>query len=792
MILKVLASINRASKSVVRSELNAAIKNPAQLAQVKHEIFRTMAKNAPVITLGNMLAGMLFVVAFLGSSQSWKAMGWYVCFLAVVSLTINRPLKSGDCGERSKDWLRRTEIPTLFLIAATWLALPLLMFGEAGIYQRLMLIALPFALIGVVATYMSALSRSAIAFNIVVSAGSVLTYIVHWHPANLSLIGLLILYSIFMSAMNYSNSRFIAERFLNGFELENSNQTVSMLLQEYEDDGHEWLWETDEQFNFTAISKKFCELTGLGEDRIANLNLRHMRQEEASEGLNNSRNGNGLMVRNIEAMQSFKNVTVSPLKKTGEPVWWHLSGRPFFDSENKFLGYRGVARDVTKQVRNEHHISALAMSDSLTKLPNRESFRQELAEVMNKVAVNKERAALFMLDLDKFKHINDTLGHPAGDELLVRVSERLNSHCANARVISRLGGDEFAILFENVGNARDVDLLIERVRKVFKTQFNVSGRQLGVNSSVGLAIAPDHGTYDEELVKNADLAMYRAKANVGDTFHMFDAQMDLQLRERHKLAQELQSALRNDELELLYQPLVALRSGEVVGYEALIRWDNPRIGEVKPQMFIPIAEENGLIIDIGKWVIRKACQEASSWNNDCRVAVNLSPKQFVGVQLETVVALALAENNLRPSRLELEITETSLLANGEATLETLNNLRKLGISVALDDFGTGYSSLSYLTKFPFDKIKIDRSFLERDVLDEDNTAVIRAMLGLAKTLNLRTTVEGVEHQHQLDFLRKVGCDELQGFLFSRPLKPEKLRSVYHDSEAEPVRVQIRG
>lgn len=423
--------------------------------------------------------------------------------------------------------------------------------------------------------------------------------------------------------------------------------------------------------------------------------------------------------------------------------------------------------DVTERRRSEARIKHLAHHDALTELPNRVLFHERLGEELARITRGGSLAVLG-LDLDHFKNVNDTLGHPVGDQLLKMVADRLGNCLRDTDAVARLGGDEFAVIMPMIDEARDAEGLAIKLIDVLGAPYEIDGQDILVGASIGIAVAPCDGNTADELLRNADIAMYRAKSDGRGRFHFFEPEMDRRLQSRRTLELELRSALSGGEFELYYQPVVNLRSGEVTGFEALLRWNHPERGMVSPAEFIPLTEETGLIIPLGEWVLRKACAEAMTWPLPVRVAVNLSPVQFRSRNLVQAVLTALAHSRLPPERLELEITETVLLGETDANLATLHQLRGLGVQISMDDFGTGCSSLSYLRNFPFDKIKIDQSFVREVAKRPDCMAIVRAVAGLGTSLGITTTAEGVETQEQLDHLRAEGCTEMQGYLFSAP------------------------
>lgn len=423
----------------------------------------------------------------------------------------------------------------------------------------------------------------------------------------------------------------------------------------------------------------------------------------------------------------------------------------------------------------ERRILHVGLHDGLTNLPNRKLFVEQLDDALRRLT-SGQRLMVVYVDLDDFKVVNDTLGHPSGDALLRDLARHLRDDLPDA-CIARLGGDEFAIMLNDIAPEANLAALAERVRACFQRAIRIEGQLVDCSASLGIAVAPGDGSDGTTLMKNADLALYRAKSEGKATYHFFEPELDEQARRRRQMELDLRVALRDGHFKLHYQPLYSLAEDSLKGFEALIRWDHPIEGLISPAAFIPLAEETGLILPIGEWVIREACREAAGWPSNLSVAVNVSPKQF-GVQgLAQTILQALATSGLEPHRLEIEITESIFIANIEKTLSTLHGLRNLGVRIALDDFGTGYSSLSYLRSFPFDKVKIDRSFVEDLGKGGNAHAVIRAITTLAEALGMETLAEGVEAQEQLDVLREEGCGHIQGFLFSRPVPASDVSSI---------------
>jgi diguanylate cyclase (GGDEF)-like protein/PAS domain S-box-containing protein len=428
-------------------------------------------------------------------------------------------------------------------------------------------------------------------------------------------------------------------------------------------------------------------------------------------------------------------------------------------------GFLVAIVDITERRKAEARVAHMAHHDGLTELPNRVLYQERLRQVLEPGSLAKHVAVL-CVDLDLFKNVNDSFGHPMGDRLLKMVADRLRLEVRGSNLVARLGGDEFAIVLAGDTSPNEANDYAARLIEILSAPYDMGGINVVIGASIGIALSPGDGESSEELMRNADMALYRAKSEGGGVHHFFEKEMDRQAQKRRDMELDLRRAFANGEFELHYQPLVDLTADRITGFEALLRWPHPEKGMISPVDFIPVAEDIGLIVALGEWVLRQACAEAVKWPDDIKVAVNLSPVQFRSRNLVQVVIAALAYSGLSPLRLELEITESLFLAETEANLAILHQLRELGVRISMDDFGTGYSSLSYLRSFPFDKIKIDRSFVQDLAQRPDCVAIVRAISGLGRSLNITTTAEGVETVDQLDWLRAEGCNEVQGFLFS--------------------------
>ena len=470
------------------------------------------------------------------------------------------------------------------------------------------------------------------------------------------------------------------------------------------------------------------------------------------------------IIRNVSLGKATRQLTEAPGGRAIEIV-----NRPL-----KAGGWVATIEDITERTRADEKIAHLAHYDALTDLPNRVLFRERLEQALKAIRPGEQLAVLY-IDIDEFKGVNDALGHAVGDELLKGVAERLRGCLKETDVAARLGGDEFAVIQSSIKNQSETTQLVDEIYAAIRVPFECAGHLITTDASIGIALAPGDGLDLDQLLKNADLALYGAKGDGRRTYRFFEAGMDARAKARRSLELELRQAIADGGLEVYYQPVVNLEDGKISCCEALLRWRHPERGMISPAEFIPVAEETGLINQLGNWVLRAACTEAANWPEQVRVAVNVSPVQFKSQTLALNVATALSASGLAASRLELEITEAVLIRDDEAALEVLHHLRGLGVRIALDDFGTGYSSLSYLQRFPFDKIKIDRSFIKDMAGGGASSSIVQAVVNIAAASDMTTTAEGVETEQQRNLLYILGCTEMQGWLFSPAISAVEIR-----------------
>jgi diguanylate cyclase (GGDEF)-like protein/PAS domain S-box-containing protein len=559
--------------------------------------------------------------------------------------------------------------------------------------------------------------------------------------------------------------------------LHEKNETVSLLLREFEETSADWLWQTDNARRLVHVSPRLAYALGSSTEGLEGVPLLQALSGDAWETGQFPKSLHDMAER-MKRRESFSNLIV-PVTIDGKPRWWELSASPRLDEAGKFLGFRGVGSDVTEQRASAEQIAKMARFDNLTGLPNRLYLNEELARALKHAVDAKSRCALLMIDLDRFKAVNDTLGHPVGDKLLAQVAARLKGMIDRGMICGRLGGDEFAVVLQDVASALDPEELAQRIIAAVSRPYVVDNHQLFVGASIGFAIGPQDGATVETLTRNADLALYKSKDKGGNHVAAYVASLHAQAEERRVMEQELRGALDRGEFEMYYQPVVTAADGMLNGFEALIRWNNQKLGNVSPGRFIPLAEDSRLISPIGEWVLRTACHEAMRWPSNLKVAVNVSAEQLTDPAFASVVVSALAQSGLTPQRLEIEVTESVFLRDGGGAAQLLDQLISLGIRLSLDDFGTGYSSLGYLRKTQFSTIKVDRSFVVGAAKGSiESIAIIRAVVALADSLGMSTTAEGAETEVEVDTLRALGCSNIQGYYYGRPMPASDVLTLF--------------
>ncbi|MDC0887112.1 EAL domain-containing protein [Altererythrobacter sp.] len=536
------------------------------------------------------------------------------------------------------------------------------------------------------------------------------------------------------------------------------------ILTDYEETEQGWFWETDRRGQLTYISDAVAKRIEVNMDELIG------RPITALFDLNeNNQESERTITFHLSARSAFQELAVRA-SASKEERWWSISGRPIYDSFHNFCGFRGSGTDLTEKKRSQENASRLAHFDSLTGLANRHQMSQTLEKILASPQEANRECSVFLLDLDRFKHVNDTLGHPAGDALLKQVAQRLERAVGKLGRVGRLGGDEFKVILPGRNPRQKLTGLAAEIIQSLSQPYSIEGQRVVIGASIGIAVSPDDGESSDDIIRNSDLALYAAKDGGRGRYHFYSSDLHSAAEERSKLEQDLRDAISDGQFELHYQPVVHTATERLSGFEALLRWNHHERGYISPEKFIPIAEDTGLIQAIGEWALRSACADLAKWPEEIRCAVNVSPIQFSNPQLPAIITNAIAQAGISPSRLELEITESVFLNNDEGTDAMFAALKGIGVRLALDDFGTGYSSLGYLKTAPFDKIKIDQSFVRGATKPGSrNGAIIASITSLAQALGMDTTAEGVETLDELDLVRMHGCSHIQGYIYDKPL-----------------------
>ncbi|MFC3594700.1 EAL domain-containing protein [Novosphingobium piscinae] len=554
-------------------------------------------------------------------------------------------------------------------------------------------------------------------------------------------------------------------------QVERAQQRAELILSDYELTRQGWFWETDRRGLITYVSPTIGEIVGRPGTELLGRPFTELFTHDNHDG-----ESQRTLQFHLNARSSFQDLRLRAATPPDDERWWSVNGLPVYDDFDNFQGFRGSGSDLTERKRSEEQASRLAHYDSLTGLANRLQMSKSLEKILNARAAEHRACAVLLLDLDRFKQVNDTLGHPAGDALLKQVAHRLERVVETRGRVGRLGGDEFQVLVPGHTPRDKLAALAERIIHALSEPYSIDGHRVMIGASVGIAMAPEDGVTSEAIIRNADLALYAAKDGGRGRHHFYAADLHSDAEERRQLEQDLRDALATGGLQLFYQPIVHTASETVAGFEALLRWQHPTRGWLSPAKFVPIAEDAGIIAQIGEWALRTACHDLASWPASVRVAVNVSPLQFANPALPAIITSAIAAAGVSPDQLELEITESVFLNDDEGTDAMFVALKRLGVRLALDDFGTGYSSLGYLQKAPFNKIKIDQSFVRgATAKGSANAAIIASIVRLAEALGMETTAEGVETLDELDLVRGLGCSHVQGYIYDKPLTAPEAR-----------------
>ena len=716
--------------------------------------------------LSHAMAALVVLSMFATKVPLLLLLGWLAAFATVLHLSYKMDRQLADVDSRPigrPEFYRQAALSVL--LALIW-GVPMLVFTRYGTESDLFAVwSIQAMLLAGAALWLSAVPLGAI---LVILIGGGTAMIALWHSGHYAMVAIVAAFVAVAVAGTLQGARAYLTARIAEAGMAEKNEVVSLLLREFQESEADWLWQVDTSRRVRSVSPRFAYALGQDPDKVEGMPFLQLIAGESWDTAQFPPSLHDLAER-LKRQESFSNLIVR-VSIGSQQKWWELSGTPKLDDSGKFCGFRGVGSDVTEQRESSDKIAYLARYDTLTGLPNRMMLMEALGEAMKYAEQWKSRCAFLMIDLDRFKQINDSLGHQVGDRLLAQVAERLKSLMTANELCGRLGGDEFAIVIRDASDLQRIDRVAQSVITMLSQPYEVDNHTLYVGSSVGSAMGPRDGATVETLMRNADLALYRAKDG-GRGIHIhFEPSLHQDAEERRKLELSLRHALERNELLLNFQPVVDAQTEGVVSFEALLRWNSPEHGSVSPVKFIPVAEDTRMIVPIGEWVLREACSEARHWPNHVKVAVNVSGEQLLAPNFSATVVAALAATGLDPRRLEIEVTESIFVRDDVTARATLEEIIALGCSVALDDFGTGYSSLGYLRKLRFSTIKVDRSFVQGAAKgNAESLAIIRAVVAMASSLDMSTTAEGVENAAEARLIRELGCRKIQGYHFGRPM-----------------------
>jgi diguanylate cyclase (GGDEF)-like protein/PAS domain S-box-containing protein len=719
------------------------------------------AQLAPFFAAANIVAAAMIVAVLWGEAHPMLLLPWALTVLVLNLLAMQLARTQavthvGRSGRRVPDWLLIGEAA---LRAIAWLSLPLYVFpGVAAGTQ--VIVASIMAGLGIAGLGLVVVPKSAVAWMASFTAGVCVALLLGRStvPFQHTLSILFTLGTAIFGVLAVARLAF--NQLKTNADFGAQSESASLLLQEYEQRGVGWLWQVDDENRVTYISSRMTALLG----RPATQLLGH--------SLPSLLGGHAELGRMLLAKQPFNSLEMELVTARGTR-WISMAGDPIIDTAGRFEGFRGVGSDITEMRQTQERLTHLANMDVLSGLPHRGRVRQLLGEALRNATAGNVPCAIMFLDLDGFKPVNDTFGHPKGDAVLRAVAKRLVDEVGGDGHVGRMGGDEFAIVVTDAQSRRKVEQLADRIIRAIAEPYVIDQTEIRIGVSIGCSFGPIDGATVDDLILKADLALYEAKGAGRGLAKYFSSELQSEQDDRVRLENDLRQAVSARQFHLAFQPLVNANTQKLIGFEALLRWNHPQRGNVPPGVFIPVAEESGLMPSIGSWVIEEACRAAATWPEPITVALNISPKQIALPSLPNEVSQALARHKLPGNRIELEVTEGVFLGDNGSTLDVLRRLRQLGVGIALDDFGTGYSSIGYLNKAVFHKLKIDGSFVREAGSRPENVAIIQSIVQLAGSFRMSVTAEGVETAEDFERMRDLGCDTIQGYLFGRPLSYDR-------------------
>ena len=716
---------------------------------------------APFFAVANSVAAVLMAMILFGHVPTPYLLGWAAAVVAanLGAMQLARTQAVTHVGRSGRKVPKLLMIGDIVARAMVWMSLPVVFFPTLGSGSQVVAATL-MAGLGIAALGLVVVPTCVTAWMAIFTAG--LSYALLVGRNSLPFDNMIaILFTLGVAIFGVLTvARWAFGQLKTNADFGSQSESASLLLQEYEQRGVGWLWQVDGENRVTYISSRMSALLGRPAGQLLGHSLPALLGGHAELG------------RVLLAKQPFNSLEMELKTARGER-WISIAGDPIVDTAGRFEGFRGVGSDITEIRQTQERLTHLANVDVLSGLPNRGRVRQLLGEALRAATTSNVPCAIMFLDLDGFKPVNDTFGHPKGDAVLQAVAKRLCDQVGPDGHVGRMGGDEFAIVLTDAQSRHKIEQLAEGIITSIAEPYMIDQTEIRIGVSVGCAFGPIDGATVDDLILKADLALYEAKGAGRGVVKYFSSELQTEQDDRVRLETDLRGAIAAKQFHLVYQPLVNAKTQKLIGFEALIRWNHPQRGFVPPNVFIPIAEESGLMPIIGEWVIEEAVKTAATWPEPITVALNVSPKQVILPALPNVVSQALGRYKLPANRLELEVTEGVFLGDNGATLDVLKRLRALGVGIALDDFGTGYSSIGYLNKAVFHKLKIDGSFVREAGSRPENVAIIQSIVQLAKSFRMSITAEGVETAEDFERMRDLGCDTIQGYLFGRPLSYER-------------------
>ncbi|MGI9402063.1 MAG: putative bifunctional diguanylate cyclase/phosphodiesterase [Rhizobiaceae bacterium] len=756
----------KAANSLVEKSIGVDGLDQSRRTELACIQFSSVAKIIPSIIIGSVLLVALLVFFFVEDGNYTPIAIWATAlsFVHLFGLEIWSQFRKKTDNDSSPANLDRI-CGYAGALGMMFAVLPIFAFSQADTDFRILGIISTVGILYSTGFAFASVPQAVISFSFPAVTGAIAGISIYSgsYP-KLTAAMLVLAFVLTMALISIRSTRDLARQIVTQATIRDQKNSIEMLLHEYEQNANDWLWEINPDGELERASSGLRKLLDIPDGKQGPFDLLKLLRSLCPDPQ---------MVDQVEARMKtrhiFKNLHIL-LWNSGSQHWISLSGKPNIDHDGKYLGYIGIGKDISSQKSAEAEIEKLAHCDTLTGLLNRASFNKAMDQSVSALNRDGTNFSILFLDLDRFKLINDTRGHLVGDQLLREVARRIRICIRENDIVARLGGDEFGIILNDGCNPKQVAAFAERIISEISKPYKIDSERYKIGASIGIALAPIHGTNPIQLLGNADLALYRAKSEGRGQHRFFENHMDEEQREKRLLEQELRGAIDREEFELFYQPQCSAEDGRTTGMEALIRWNHPVRGQISPVDFIPIAEQSSMVQELGVWAIGQACKAALAWPDDVVVAVNISAHHFIGADIVDYTRKALREAGLPPERLELEITESLLMTDSEEAQHMLRQLKELGVTIALDDFGTGFSSLSYIVNYPFDKIKIDQSFVRSVDSDSTAQAILQMIAGLGKTLDLAITAEGVETKEQIGFLRTINCQQLQGYYFAKPMK----------------------